>query len=103
MGSSGQAQLEAVRKALPDLSLVASAEGTQVIVSGAITARGESGGGLGYEQFVARLCLTYRIQAKSGHTDVSDAACPADVDSRAPADRTSFWPTDGGTARAVST
>ena len=87
-GSSGSTQLEAVRKALPDLALVATAEGDGVVVSGAITARGESGGGLSYEQFVARLCLTYRIQAQSGHTEVSDAACPPDVGTRAPADRT---------------
>lgn len=87
-GSSGKAQLEAVRNALPDLMLVATAEGNGVVVSGAITARGETGGGLSYEQFVARLCLTYRIQADSGHTEVRDAACPPDVDTRAPADRT---------------
>ncbi|HEY0169101.1 MAG TPA: hypothetical protein VGB75_18795 [Jatrophihabitans sp.] len=86
-GSSGKAQLEAVAKALPDLALVARAEGEAVIVSGAITAGGESGGGLSYEQFVARLCLTYRIQAMSGHTEVSDAACPSGVGALAPADR----------------
>lgn len=87
-GSSGQTQVEAVRKGLPDLALVATAEGDGVVVSGAVTARGESGGGLSYEQFVARLCLTYRIQAQSGRTEVSDAACPPDVGTRAPADRT---------------
>ncbi len=86
-GSSGKAQLEAVRKALPDLALVATAEGNGVAVTGAITAGGESGGGLSYEQFVARLCLTYRIEATSGRTDVRDAPCPPGVDSRAPADR----------------
>jgi hypothetical protein len=85
--TSGKTQLEAVRTALPDLALVATAEGDGVIVSGAITARGESGGGLSYEQFVARLCLTYRIQANSGRTEVSDAPCPPEVDTRAPADR----------------
>ncbi len=86
-GSSGTAQLEAVRKALPDVALSPAAEGNGVTVSGALTARAETGGGLTYEQSVARLCLTYRIEAGSGHTDVSDAPCPPDVDTRAPADR----------------
>jgi hypothetical protein len=87
-GSSGQAQLEAVRKALPDLWLTARAEGDGVTVSGAVTARAEAGGGLSYEQSVVRLCLRYRIEPTSGRVEISDAPCPPDLDTRAPADRT---------------
>ncbi len=85
---SGPAQLEAVRAALPDLPLTVAADGDGVTVSGALTARSESGGGWSYESFVARLCVRYRIADGSGKTEVTDAPCPADVDAVAPADET---------------
>ncbi|MFC7490608.1 MULTISPECIES: hypothetical protein [unclassified Knoellia] len=87
-GSSGEAQLEAVRAALPDLPLTPRPDGEGVTVTGAMTATSETGGGLSYESFVARLCLSYRIAPGSGETEVADAPCPADLAAVAPADET---------------
>ncbi|WP_299445707.1 hypothetical protein [uncultured Phycicoccus sp.] len=87
-GSTGDAQLEAVREALPDLPLTATTGGDGVVVQGAVTAGAEAGGGLSYEGFSARLCLRYRIAGGTGETEIEDAACPADVDTVAPADET---------------
>jgi outer membrane murein-binding lipoprotein Lpp len=87
-GSSGAAQLDAVRAALPDAPLAAEADGDGVVVTGALTADGESGGGLSYEQVVVRLCLRYTVQAGTGRTSVSDSPCPDDVEARTPADET---------------
>ena len=87
-GSSGAAQLEAVRAALPDVPLEAAADGQGVSVTGAMTARGEVGGGLSYEGFIARVCLRYSIAADTGGTEVADAPCAAAVEAVAPADAT---------------
>lgn len=87
-GRSGRTQLDAVRTVLPDVPLVAAAAGDGVVVTGALTARGESGGGLTYEQFVARLCLRYLVHPGSGDTVVGDAPCPPDVGTQVPADAT---------------
>ena len=88
LGSSGETQLQAVRAALPDLPLTAQPNGEGVAVTGAMTATAEAGGGLSYESFVARLCLSYRITPGSGETQVADSSCPADLDAVAPADET---------------
>jgi hypothetical protein len=87
-GTSGAAQLEAVRAALPDVPLTARSDGDGVAVTGAVTARAESGGGLSYEAFEARLCLRYAVSPQSGETRVADAPCPPDADTTAPADET---------------
>lgn len=87
-GTSGEPQLEAVQKVLPDLPLVAAAEGEGVMVGGSITATAHAGGGLTYEQFTARLCLRYRVTAVTGATDVAETPCPKNVDAVAPADET---------------
>lgn len=87
-GTSGGPQLEAVRAVLPDVPLVAAADGDGVIVTGAMTATAEAGGGLSYESFSARLCLQYRITAGSGETKIADAPCTARVDALAQADET---------------
>ncbi|MBM6404556.1 hypothetical protein JQN72_09920 [Phycicoccus sp. CSK15P-2] len=79
-GTAGADQLEAVRAVLPDQPLEAASEGPGVVVTGSLTARSEAGGGLSYEQFVARLCLRYTVREGSGETSVADAPCPAGGD-----------------------
>lgn len=86
-GSSGVAQLEAVRAVLPGPQFTATAAGEGVTVTGAMTAVSEAGGGLTYERFSARLCLRYRIAAGSGQTGVADAPCP-DANKRGQVDET---------------
>lgn len=83
-GKSGAAQLEVVRAVLPDVPLTAAADGQGVRVTGAVTAKGEAGGGLSFKQFVARLCLRYTIAADTGVTEVADQSCDAKVESEAP-------------------
>ncbi|MGI8537197.1 MAG: hypothetical protein ACR2K2_12025 [Mycobacteriales bacterium] len=77
-GTTGAAQLAAVRATLPDRPLVVSDSGVRVDV--ALTSRSESGGGLSYAQVIVRLCVSYSIAADSGETRLADADCPADVD-----------------------
>lgn len=87
-GRSGDAQVDAVRQVLTGVWRVATADDAHVIVTGALTGRGMSGGGLTYEDFAARLCLRYRISPVSGDTEVSDIACPPWIENRVPADAT---------------
>jgi hypothetical protein len=87
-GTSGQQQVEAVRTALPDVPLTARAGGGGVRVTGALTARGEAGGGLSYESFVARLCLTLDVAPQTGDTTLTDTPCTRQDETDAPADAT---------------
>lgn len=84
--SGTAAQLDAVSNALPTPSFVVTRQGGDIVISGALTATAETGGGLTYAQSIARLCLTYTIQATTGRATVVDAPCPRDVDVTAPAD-----------------
>jgi hypothetical protein len=79
---------EAIRTALPDVALTAASAGEDVHVSGALSFKGESGGGLNYQEFVARLCLLYSVEPTSGSVTISYAPCPASADAQVPSGET---------------
>lgn len=84
--TSGAARLDAVRDSLPVPSFLVTRHGGDIVVTGALTATAETGGGLTDAHSIARLCLTYTIQTASGRVTVVDAPCPTDADVTAPAD-----------------
>jgi hypothetical protein len=87
-GTSGAAQVEAVRAVLASPSLKAARHDDGVVVTGAMVEDAHAGGGLTYQGFTARLCLRFTVAQDTGETDVADARCPRRVEVEAPADET---------------
>lgn len=76
-GLSGPQLLEEVRARLPAPLFRAMASGDGVVAHGTITARREAGGGLSYENFIARLCLRVNVLPETGASNVVDEPCDA--------------------------
>lgn len=78
-GLSGTELLERVDYAIPYSTFVVERAGDGAVVTGGISARGETTRSLTYAGVEVRVCLRYTVPARTGRVTVADAPCHPQV------------------------